>query len=134
MSVDVFEVGFHWMFHFDLLEMDLNSCMIVCYLSSRNQQVCRASYVTTSYNSIRTFLVGCEKSRVDVVEVFLFWGFAFVFWLTPSTLTVLCVSTRVTGLLDFHSHRNSLAFWTSQGGPCQCVHCGVNDSLKCYPQ
>ena len=30
-----------------------------------------------------------------------FWGFAFV-WLTPFTLTVLCVSTRVTGLLDFH--------------------------------
>ena len=54
------------------------------------------------HNSIRTFLVGCEKSRVDVVEVFLFWVFACVFWLTPFTLTVLCVSTRVTGLLDFH--------------------------------
>ena len=31
-----------------------------------------------------------------------FWVFACVFWLTPFTLSVLCVSTRVTGLLDFH--------------------------------
>ena len=64
--------------------------------------MCRASYVTISYNNIRTFLVGCEKSRVDVVEVFLFWAcFCFLADAIYADRT-LCKYARVTGLLDFH--------------------------------
>ena len=41
------------------------ACLHV-FTSQKNQQLCRASYVTISYNSIHTFLVGCEKSRFHV--------------------------------------------------------------------
>ena len=77
--------------------------MNACYLSSRNQQLCRASYVTTSYNSISTFLVGCEKSRFHVVEVFVFFGFCLCFLADAIYADrTLCKYLWVTGLLDFH--------------------------------
>ena len=52
--------------------------------------------------SILTYLPCCGVKRVAVtfVEVSLVLGFCC--WLTPITLTVLCVSTCSDGLLDFH--------------------------------
>ena len=51
--------------------------------------------------SIHILRVGCGKSRFHVCRGFLvFW--VFVFWLTPITLTVLCVSACSDGLFDFH--------------------------------
>ena len=71
------------------------------HVVSQDQQVHRASYVTTCYNRIRTFLVVLWKRvAVTFVEVSLVLGFCC--WLTPIPLTVLCVSTCSDGLLDFH--------------------------------
>ena len=77
-----------------------------CMLSLKNQQWYRASYVTISYTSILTYLPCCGVKRVadTFVEVSLLFGFCC--WLTPITLTVLCVSTCSDGLLDFHSHES----------------------------
>ena len=72
------------------------------HVVSQDQQVCRASYVTTSYNRIRTFLVGCEKSRCHVCRVSVCFGFFLLADANNATPTVLCVSTCSDGLLDFH--------------------------------
>ena len=42
-----------------------------------------------------------KRVAVTFVKVSLFF-LGFCFWLTPITLTVLCVSTCSDGLLDFH--------------------------------
>ena len=62
----------------------------------------RASKVITSHILLAcTFLVVLWKRvAVTFVEVSLVLGFCC--WLTPITLTVLCVSTCSDGLLDFH--------------------------------
>ena len=88
-------------FQDDLLQ-ELSVFMHGCMLSLKNQQWYRASYVTISYTSIPTYLPCCGVKRVadTFVEVSLVFGFCC--WLTPITLTVLCVSTCSDGLLDFH--------------------------------
>ena len=75
------------------------------HVVSQDQQVHRASYVTTCYNRIRTFLV-VLRQRVAVTFVEVSCVFGFCFWLTPITPTVLCVSTCSDGLLDFRTGEN----------------------------
>ena len=78
----------------------LHDCI---YSLLKRPAVQRASKVITSHILLAcTFLVVLWKRvAVTFVEVSLVLGFCC--WLTPITLTVLCVSTCSDGLLDFHT-------------------------------
>ena len=76
----------------------------------------RASKVITSHILLACTLLVVLWKRVAVtfVEVSLVLGFCC--WLTPITLTVLCVSTCSDGLLDFHTFGFSIKkVWPSNG-------------------
>ena len=77
----------------------LHDCM---FSHLKNQQLCRASYVTTSYIAHLPSLLVVKRVASTFVEVSLCFGFC-VFGLMPIPLTVLCVSTCSDGLLDFHT-------------------------------
>ena len=96
--------------HFDFCWMKRIGEFTACYAchSSFSSPTSRCAeelptFVTTSYITQRTFLVGCEKSRFDVVEVFVFLRFCFCFLADAIYADrTLCKYLRVTGLLDFH--------------------------------
>ena len=92
----------------------LHECI---YSLLKRPAVQRASKVITSHILLAcTFLVVLWKRvAVTFVEVSLVLGFCC--WLTPITLTVLCVSTCSDGLLDFHRVAGEEGGQGSSGDP-----------------